>query len=128
MGVQNNTVRKKLLEVEKIIKRFIPDLHNFLEINYLNHEFFTTQWIITIFANSVKPNNLFRIWDLAFIYGWRFLNFLIVSILLNFKQIILNYDVNQLSSFMKGLLKSVIFEQSFLQIVNMTFEMMNENE
>ena len=118
MGVQNNTVRKKLNEVEKIIKRFIPDLFNFLDSNYLNHEFFTTQWIITIFANSVKPHNLFRIWDFAFIYGWKFLNFLIVSILLSFKQKILSFDVNHLSSFMKGLLKSDIFEQSFLKIIS----------
>ena len=128
MGMENNSVRKKLLDIEQIIKKFIPDLIKFLEANYLNHEFFTTQWVITIFANSVKPYNLFRIWDFAIIYGWKFLQYLIVSILLTFKNIIINYDVNHLSTFMKNLLKSALFDQAFLHIITLTFDMLNEYE
>ena len=128
MGMENNTVRKKLNEIERILKKFVPDLLKFLENNLLNHEFFTTQWIITIFANSVKPNNLFKVWDLAFVYGWKFLNNFIVAILLTFKQVIMEYEIYHLSTFMRNLLKSDLFDQSFLHILQLSFDIINEFE
>ena len=126
MGVKNNTIRKKLNDIEILLKRYMPDFIIYLDNNLLNHEFFTTQWIITIFANSIKPHYLYKIWDFSFIYGWKFLDNFILAILLTFKKVILNYDVNHLSSFMKNLLKSDLFDQSFLHILNLTFNLIND--
>ena len=82
MKFKDNLVSKKLEEIGSLIEKFIPSLTVYLDEFFLNHEFITTQWIITIFSSSVKPEFIFKIWDLFLIFGWDFLNYFIISILL----------------------------------------------
>lgn len=123
IGVKNPTVRCKLEEIGNLLNIYTPELITYLEENLLNHEFFTTSWVITLFSNSVKKYNLFRIWDLFLVYGWKFLNFFIVSVMTNFSGDIINQDPNRLSVYMKNLLKSDLFDQSFRYIVDYAFEL-----
>jgi hypothetical protein len=108
-----------------LLNRYLPELVDFLDGNMLNHEFFTTNWIITIFSNTVKPHLSFKIWDFFLIYGWNFINYFIVSILQTFNSVIMGYDPNLLSINMKNLMKSDMFDQSFKHIILGTFELMN---
>jgi hypothetical protein len=127
IGIDNNNARTMLEEVGELLKIYTPNLIEFLAEFHLNHEFFTTNWIITIFSNSVKPHLLFKIWDFFLIYGWKFIHYFIVSILITFQNEIIEYDPHFLSMKMKDLLKSDLFDQSFTHIIIITFEMLSHN-
>ena len=124
IGLKNSFAREKIDYVGKLLYRFVPELVEYLESNSLNHEFFTTQWIITLFSNTVKPSILFKIWDFFIIYQWKFLYMFIVSLLMYFKQSIMNCNINKMSVYIKNLLKSEVMDHSFAGIIENTFELM----
>lgn len=127
IGLENeNFLRDRLDEIGALLEKKVPLLVKFLKNNYLNHEFFTTNWIITIFSNSVKTHLVFKIWDFFLIYGWKFINCFIISILNIFTKEIMSYDPNVLSVKMKNLLKSDLFDQTFRTIVYNSFILFNE--
>lgn len=124
IGLKNSFAREMIEYVGRLLYKFVPDLVEYFESHCLNHEFFTTQWIITLFSNTVKPSILFKIWDFFIIYKWKFLNLFIVSLLMYFKQSIMNCNINKLSVYMKNLLKSEVMDHSFNDIIDNTFDLM----
>ena len=74
MGLKNSRVRMHLDYIQFYLDKHVPRLCQFLSNNGLSHEFFSTNWIITLFANVVNPGVLFKIWDFFIIYGWKFFN------------------------------------------------------
>ena len=90
----------------------------------LSHEFFTTNWMITLFSNSMEEKYLFIIWDFLIIYGWKFFRYFLVSILNTYKKNIMEERQNKL----KNLLKNNKFKQKFPEIINKTFELMLKNK
>ena len=128
MKFKDNLVSKKLEEIGSLIEKFIPSLTVYLDEFFLNHEFITTQWIITIFSSSVKPEFIFKIWDLFLIFGWDFLNYFIISILLEFKDSIFQCDINKLAVYIKNMLKTDKFEKNFMKIIMQAFEFILEKE
>jgi len=125
IGITELEIQHKLETVGKLLEKHTPSIVKYLERNLLNHEFFTTGWIIPLFSNSMKKEILFKFWDFFIIYGWNFFYYFIVSILFFFEKRILAADPNTLSLFIKKLLKSEIFEKSFGKIVQKTFELLN---
>ena len=53
IGLKNSFAREKIDYVGKLLYRFVPELVEYLEANCLNHEFFTTQWIITLYSKDI---------------------------------------------------------------------------
>jgi hypothetical protein len=125
IGIQNNELNSKLDQIGELIKQSLPGFSRFLEKNYLTHEFFTVSWVITVFSNTLKSHNLFKVWDLFLIFGWKFINYFIISILQTFESTITKYNPGNLSVNMKSLLKSDTFDQSFDYIIKNTFELLN---
>ena len=126
LDIKGNKSKKRFDKIDKYVKKFLPDLVKYLESNFLNHEFITSQWIITFFSNSMKPVNLFKIWDFSIVLGWKFINFFIISILLEFKDKIMEYDINKLSIFTRSILKTEEFDSKFHRIIKQTFEFLLE--
>jgi hypothetical protein len=90
----------------------------------LSHEFFTTNWVITLFSNSMEELYLFIIWDFLIIYGWKFFMYFVVSILNIYKNNIMEEKQNKLTYLMKNLLKNDTFKKKFQEVINKTFELM----
>ena len=124
MGLKNSRVRMHLDYIQFYLDKHVPRLCQFLSNNGLSHEFFSTNWIITLFANVVNPGVLFKIWDFFIIYGWKFFNSFLISILWKFEKVLLDYDPNYLSISLKSLLKSKDFEMQFYLVVDKAFELM----
>ena len=124
LGLQNE-LDNKLKNIGFYLKKFCPEICNYLDSMNLGHEFFTTNWIITLFSNSMENKYLFIIWDFLIIFGWKFFIYFIVSILNIYKDNILEEEQNKLTYFMKNILRNDIFTQKFKDILNKTFELMN---
>jgi hypothetical protein len=126
MGIDNSEVRSHLELIQYQLEKYTPKLCVFLSRNGLSHEFFSTSWIITIFANVVNHSTLFKIWDFFIIYGWKFFNSFLISIMLIFENKILNFDANYLSVLIKEFMKSKEFDKYFDKIVDKSFEIMRK--
>lgn len=122
----NSEVLVKLERMDKLIRRFLPTLHMFFESIYINHEFFTTQWIITLFASAVHIPFLYKLWDFLIVYGWDFFFYFVLQVLLTFEKKILNCNYYNLSVFVKAIMRTDDFCNSFASIIHKTFELMEK--
>ena len=119
MGLEN-----ELNNIGQYLNKHYPEICKYLDDMKLSHEFFTTNWMITLFSNSMEEKYLFIIWDFLIIYGWKFFRYFLVSILNTYKKNIMEERQNKL----KNLLKNNKFKQKFPEIINKTFELMLKNK
>ena len=126
LGVENE-LHNKLYNIGLYLKKFCPEISSYLERMNLSHEFFTTNWMITLFSNSMEERYLFIVWDFLIIYGWKFFRYFVVSILNIYKNNILEEEQNNLTFFMKNILKNEQFKVKFKDIINNSFILMNED-
>ena len=119
--------KKKLNLLSKYLNKYCPEIIHFLENSNLSHEFFSTNWMLTLFSNSMESHYLFIVWDFLIIFEWKFFMFFIVSVLNLFKKELLKQEQNRLTFFMKSILKNQKFKDNFNNIIDETFDMMNKN-
>ena len=127
LGVNNN-LKFKIEIIDSHLKLNCQTVYNYLKEIHLSHEFFTINWVITLFANSMDKNELFFLWDCLIIFGWKFFYYFIVSILKKYENKILDTDVSQMSFLMKNLLRSQRFKNNFLDIMEKTVNLMQEEK
>ena len=117
---------KYLNQLGNNLSKYCPEIVIFLNNSKLCHEFFSTNWILTLFANSMESEYLFIIWDFLIIFGWKFLMCFIVSVLdLNKKEII-DEEQNNLTFFMKNILRNKKFNKNFNAIIDKSFSLMDK--
>ena len=127
LGVNNN-LKFKIEIIDSHLKLNCQTVYNYLKEIHLSHEFFTINWVITLFANSMDKNELFFLWDCLIIFGWKFFYYFIVSILKKYENKILDTDVSQMSFLMKNLFRSQRFKNNFLDIMEKTVNLMQEEK
>ncbi len=127
LGVNNN-LKFKIEIIDSHLKLNCQKVYNYLKEIHLSHEFFTINWVITLFANSMDQNELFFLWDCLIIFGWKFFYYFIVSILKKYENKILDTDVSQMSFLMKNLFRSQRFKNNFLDIMEKTVNLMQEEK
>ena len=126
LGIENE-LHNKLYNIKLCLKKYCPDISRYLESMHLSHEFFTTNWMITLFSNSMDDTYLFRVWDFLIIYGWKFFKYFVISILNFYKKNIFEEEQNKLTFYMKNILKNEIFKENFNTIIENTFELINKD-
>ena len=126
LGVENE-LQNKLNKIGFYFKTYCPEVYNYLDSMNLSHEFFTTNWMITLFSNAMNDKHLFIVWDYLIIYGWKFFKYFVISILNIYKDSILEEEQNNLTYYMKNILKTEKFEQKFQDIINQVFILMNND-
>ena len=120
---------KKLEDITKYIKQKLPKLSNHLTEMKLNYEYFTTNWVFTLFSNSMETKYLFSVWDYMIIFGWKFFRCFVVSVLIEFENEILNSKQNNITFIMKNMLKNKQFNSKFQFIIIQTIKMLiKEND
>ena len=119
-------LKKNLNILNNYLEKFSPEIMKFLENSKLSHEFFSTNWMLTLFTNSMDIQYLFVVWDFLIIFGWKFFMCFNVSVLNMFKDDILNQEQNKLTFFMKNIFRNQKFIYKFHQIVDNTFDLMNK--
>ena len=126
LGVEND-LHKKLNNIGMYLNKYCPEICAYLDSMNLSHIFFTTNWMLTLFSNSMDEKYLFIVWDFLIIYGWKFFRYFVVSILNIYKKNILEEEQNNLTFFMKKILRNEQFNIGFEEIINKAFELMNRD-
>ena len=124
---KNSKLIEEIKKFSKILEKYNPEIVNFFEKKYIYHEFFSTGWILTLFSNSMESKNLFICWNFMNIFGWKFFYSLVIQILRFYKQIIFHTNENELSCLMKNLLKDKKFTDDLPNILNKTFNFMQNH-
>lgn len=124
-GVSNDLKRKVDL-IGMQIKKALPELCHFFEYNLLNHEFFTANWVLTLFSCHMNREHLFIVWDFMIVFGWKFFDNFIIEVLQKYWKKIISCEPAKLSSLMKNLFKSPDFAQDFNNIVTCTMDKMKQ--
>ena len=94
----NNEYYEKIFKsINIFIVRQLPRLDKFLTDIKLNIEFFTMNWILTLFSDSMDTEYLVIIWDYMIVFGWKFVKYFILNILLKSQNDILNSTQNELT-------------------------------
>ena len=99
------------------MEKYNPEIVNFFEKKYIYHEFFSTDWILTLFSNSMEPKNLFICWNFMIFFGWKFFYSLVIQILRFYKRVIFHTNENGLNYLMKNLLKGKKFTEDLPNIL-----------
>ena len=118
LAEKNSKLATEINKFSKILSKYIPDINNYFDEKLINHEFFSTGWILTLFSNSMSSNNLFICWNFMIIFGWKFFYCFVIQILIYYKKLIFNTNENDLSQLMKNLLKTKKFNQDLPKIIN----------
>ena len=61
-GIVNNNLINKLMDYSNVLNRHIPDIISYFDKQQINHDFFSTGWILTLFSNSMKREYLITSW------------------------------------------------------------------
>ena len=86
---------------------------------------FTANWIITLFSKGYKNQQiLLLIWNFIFIFGWKFIFLFIISMIMFFERKIINFDMFKFNIYMKEIFKSDAFINNYKEIINNTFNLM----
>lgn len=120
-GVSND-LKKKVDSIGMKIKFFFPELCKFFEDNLLNHEFFTANWVLTLFSCHMNREHLFIVWDFMIVFGWKFFDIFIIEVLKKYNNKIMWCEPAKLSFLMKNLFKSPDFYRDFNNIITCTIK------
>ena len=119
-------LEKYLNQLGSNLNKHCPEIVVFLKNSKLCHEFFSTNWILTLFANSMESEYLFIIWDFLIIFGWKFFMCFIVSVLNLNKKEFIGEEQNNLTFFMKNILRNKKFKENFNNIIDKSFSLMEK--
>ena len=128
LGINNN-LKVKLKEINVFLKKYTPKINAYLENFCLNYDFFTANWMLTLFSNSMENDFLFYLWDYMIVFGWKFFKCFVVAVIKTYENDILKQSQSKLTFFMKNILRDNKFKENFENIISLSLEyMIKENE
>lgn len=119
----NNEIMSINNTISIMINKYIPTIERYFNRILVNHEFFSTNLVITLFSSSTISSILFKIWAFLLIFGWEFCLVFIIQILSFFEYEILRQDHFSIANYMKNLLLSTEFIENFQVIVRSSMNM-----
>ena len=125
-GINNNELNKKLNEIECSVNKSCPEVNKHLQKIFLNYDFFTCKWMITLFSNHMNVKYLFQLWDYMIIFGWKFFKGFVISVIKCNEEIIIKSSLETITKIMNDIFKTKEFENNFNNIINNTFEYINK--
>ena len=106
----------------------MPGLNEFLSNIKLNISFFTTNWVLTLFSDSMDTEYISIIWDYMIIFGWKFFNFFILNILTMFESDLLNSTQNNITFIKKNIFRNQRFKNNFHKLIKDTLQIVTNDE
>ena len=124
LGIDNQKLIQKIECFDILLKKYIPDLNEFLISKLLNHDFFSMGWIISIFSNHMDKKKLMICWCFIVVFGWKFFYSFAIQVLTFYKDLIINSSETNLSSKMRTILNDEQFIKDFNLIIKNTLHFM----
>lgn len=125
-GINNNILNDKLIEIEKIVNKWCPEVNKHLQRIILNYDFFIIKWMISLFANQMNIKYLLQLWDYLIILGWKFFKGFVISVIKFNEKMILNSSLETITKNMNNIFKTKEFENNFYEIIDYTFYFIKE--
>ena len=126
LAEKNSKLTSEINKFSKILSKYNLDILNYFDENLINHDFFTNDWILTLFSNSMNNKNLLICWNFMIVFGWKFFYCFVIQILAFYKTLIFKTKDNALSQLMKNILKEKQFSQDLPKIINNTLKFMKK--
>ena len=126
MEINNKNLVESLKYFSNILNKYVPEIISFFEEKLVNHEFFSTNWILTLFSNCMNKAYLIIIWSFMIIFGWKFFYCFTVELLKFYKDDILKMKETELNYKMKHLLNNDKFEKNINLIIKNTLQLMEK--
>ena len=126
-GVQTKELDLKLFNISQELKKYTPNVNKYLQNINLNYDYFTCNWMLTLFSNSMDVKYLLYVWDFMIVFGWKFFNCFVIAVFEINQNIILNTKISEMTNLMKNILKNNKFEKQFDEIIIRSFEHLIEN-
>ena len=128
LGVGNEKkMLNKLNEFSKILYKYVPKIIKYFDDKSVSHDFFTTNWILTLFSTSMEAQYLVAIWCFMIIFRWKFVYGFIIQILKKYERNILKSAEGELSFKMKNIFRQKDFENDFNDIIQKTLNFMKNH-
>ena len=125
----NNQFLKKILEkINVLLLKNLPKINKFLSDINLNFDYFITSWILSLFSSSMETEYLSIIWDYIIIFGWKFVKYFILNILISCENDILNSTLDNLASIKKNIFKNEIFKKNFNSLIDDSVQSMIKDD
>ena len=127
-NLNNIFLEKKLENINSFISKKLPKLNKFLSGLKLSFEFFITNWILTLFSDSMDNEYLTIVWDFMCIFGWKFFKYFILNILILCENDILNSTQNNLTFIKKHIIRNENFKNNFHKLIKDTVQTLINDE
>ena len=127
LSINNQKLPKQIKYLSQILNKYCKNFINYLKSKFINHDFFTTSWLLTLFSNSMDRKKLYICWCFMIIFGWKFFYSFIIQIILFYENRLMKINEGKLSKQMKELLKSNVFIKDFNIIMKNTLDFMEKN-
>ena len=119
-NLNNNFFVKKLEKINLLLMKKLPKLNKFLSNIKLNFDFFITNWILTLFSDSIDTEYLTIIWDFMGIFGWKFFEYFVLNVFILCENSILNSTQNNLTYIKKNIFRNENFKKNFNNLIKDT--------
>ena len=127
-NLNNNFFVKKLEKINLLLMKKLPKLDKFLSNIKLNFDFFITNWILTLFSDSIDTEYLTIIWDFMGIFGWKFFEYFVLNVFILCENRILNSTQNNLTYIKKNIFRNENFKKNFNNLIKDTVHSLINDE
>ena len=127
-NLNNNFFVKKLEKINLLLMKKLPKLNKFLSNIKLNFDFFITNWILTLFSDSIDTEYLTIIWDFMGIFGWKFFEYFVLNVFILCENSILNSTQNNLTYIKKNIFRNENFKKNFNNLIKDTVHSLINDE
>ena len=127
-NLNNNFFVKKLEKINLLLMKKLPKLNKFLSNIKLNFDFFITNWILTLFSDSIDTEYLTIIWDFMGIFGWKFFEYFVLNVFILCENSILNSTQNNLTYIKKNIFRNENFKKNFNILIKDTVHSLINDE
>jgi len=127
LSINNQRLPKQIKYFSQILNKYCNNFINYLKSKLINHDFFTTSWLLTLFSNSMDKKKIYICWCFMIIFGWKFFYSFIIQLILFYEKRLMKINEGNLSKQMKELLKSSDFIKNFNTIMQNTLTFMENN-
>ena len=94
-------VHETLFVAEKLIKKFLPVLHNHLDNEHIDISMFATQWLMTVFTSTFPFDLVSVVWDSFIVEGSKVVYRVMLALLEQAQDELLNLDMEGMLCYLR---------------------------
>lgn len=94
-------VKESLYIADKLVQKFLPQLHSHMKNEQVDVSMFATQWIMTVFTSTFRFDLVSRLWDCFLVEGWKVVYRVLLSLLQTAQDELLELDMEDMLTYLR---------------------------